>query len=116
MDNELALPHSRVAWGGPDFAVTLKAELAAQAEALPLQAALRHTSTALPETLEVMLISAEEREGCVAIRLGLFFAGMTGGCSCADDPTPVEPEAEYAELALRLDLSTGKAVAALLEA
>lgn len=114
MNGKLRLPETAAAWGTPTFAEALQRELRAHAAALPLQQALAHTSTALPETLEAMLIAAREDEGRLVLRVGLFFAGITGGCSCADDPTPVEPEPEYVEAEIGIDLSTAEARCALM--
>jgi hypothetical protein len=39
----------------------------------------------------------------------VFFSGILSGCSCADDPTPVEAQAEYCELAIAIDTASGEA-------
>ncbi|MCX7898051.1 MAG: hypothetical protein N2441_09280 [Rhodocyclaceae bacterium] len=113
MEATVYLPQSRNAWGRPEFAAILKEELRRKAHALPLERWLAKTNMAMPETLEVMLISAEEADGRVLLRVGAFFSGLTVGCACVDDPTPLTPEPEYAEIVLMLDLSTGWAACAL---
>ncbi len=111
----LHLPDALAAWGTPAFAAVLKRELAAQAAALPLQQAAAFTSVVLDAPPEVMFIGAEAMAGRLAVRVGVFFAGIVAGCACADDPTPVEAQPEYCELLLSIDRSTAAATAALIE-
>ncbi len=110
----LHLPASLAAWGTPAFADVLKRELAGQASALPLQQALSASSVALDGGIEVMLIGAQEEDGRIRAKVGVFFSGIVAGCSCADDPTPVAPQSEYCELLLLVDRQTADTVAALL--
>ncbi|MEZ5541890.1 MAG: hypothetical protein R3F42_07590 [Pseudomonadota bacterium] len=42
-------------------------------------------------------------------RAGLFYTGIIAGCSCADDPTPVEEQAEYCVVDITIDRLTGAA-------
>lgn len=111
------MPHlhaSLAAWGTPAFADVLKRELAGQASALPLQQALSACSAALDSDIEVMLIGAREESGRIQAKVGVFFSGIVAGCSCADDPTPVAPQAEYCELLLAIDKTTAAAAVTLL--
>lgn len=103
------LPASLRAWGTPDFAAVLKGELAAQAAELPLQQALRSTSTVTDEPPTVLLLAARADAGCITAKVGIFFTGILAGCSCADDPTPIEPQTEYCELEIEIDRISGKA-------
>lgn len=109
----IRLPESLHAWNTPEFAAALKRELEAQAPQLPLQGAVAATSMALDDAVAVMLIGATEEGAAIRARVGVFFAGIVAGCSCADDPTPVEPQNEYCELLLTIDKATGEAVAAI---
>lgn len=106
----IRLPLSLQAWNSAEFAGVLKRELEALGAAqLPLQQAVATTSYALDDKLEVMVIAAAEESGRIRVRIGAFFAGIVAGCSCADDPTPVEPQAEYAELLVVIDPATAAA-------
>lgn len=110
MPRELSLPRAARAWGGTDFSVVLKAELEAlPADALPLQAALTATSHVAQEPHRVRVIAVSREGRQVRARVGVFYAGIVAGCSCADDPTPVEPQPEYCELDLLLDVPSGRA-------
>jgi hypothetical protein len=102
----LQLPLALAAWNSPAFAAVLKDELAGQAAALPLQQATAYSSAALDDGIEIMLIGTEETAAVLHIRVGVFFSGIVAGCSCADDPTPVEAQPEYCELELRIDPAT----------
>lgn len=110
MPGELNLPAAARAWGTEAFATVLAAELEAlPADALPLQAGLVATSCVADVPHRVRLVSAREQAGTVNARVGVFYAGILAGCSCADDPTPVEPQPEYCELDLTLDLASARA-------
>lgn len=102
----IRMPDTVAAWNTPAFAVVMKRELAAQAAMLPLQQAAASTSVVLDVPPEILFIGAAAREGQIDIRIGVFFSGIVAGCSCADDPTPVEPQPEYCELQLSVDTVT----------
>lgn len=110
----LRLADSLAAWNSPAFAAVLQRELEQAGGAqLPLQRGLAATSVALDEKIEVMFLGAVEEPGCIRVRLGVFFAGIVAGCSCAGDPTPIEPQNEYCELLLSIDKATADASAML---
>ena len=99
----LYLPESLRAWGTADFPATLKRELAQQASHLPLQQALCRTSALADDALTVILLDARADRAALHVKVGIFFAGLLAGCSCADDPTPIEPQIEYCELGIAID-------------
>lgn len=110
----LRLPLSLAAWGSPAFAATLKQELEAQdAGCLPLQQGLSTGSAVLDNGFSVMVLGAEATPEAIRVRLGVFFSGIVAGCSCADDPTPVEAQNEYCELVLTIDRAAATASAVL---
>lgn len=109
----LHLPATLAAWGTPAFADVLRREIAAQAAALPLQQAAASTSVVLDVPPEIMFIAATAATGRLDVRVGVFFSGIVAGCSCADDPTPVEAQPEYCELILSIDRATAGASVAL---
>lgn len=103
------LPDSARAWGTADFPAALKRELAEHADELPLQQALTGTSAVADEPVTVVLLDAQADETSIHAKVGVFFAGILAGCSCADDPTPVEPQTEYCELRIAIERATGHA-------
>lgn len=105
----MRLPDSARAWGSADFPAVLKRELAAHADELPLQQALSGTSAVADEAITVVLLAAQADGATIHVKAGIFFAGILAGCSCADDPTPVEPQTEYCELQIAIERATGNA-------
>lgn len=112
----IKLPAALAAWGGADFKDTLKRELEDLEPArLPLQQAVSTTSYALDERITAIVHGAEAGPGVIRARVGVFFSGLVPGCSCADDPTPVEPQNQYCELAVAIDRATAIATVMVLE-
>lgn len=109
-----SLPASLAAWDGPDFAATLKHELAALGPGvLPLQQALTASSYALDEPVTISVIASRVEADHLLVRIGVFFQGIIAGCNCADDPTPVEALNEYAEMDVRIDRASALAQVSL---
>ncbi len=102
------------AWGRPDFMPELQCALQEQADALPLQQALSVGSHALAAAIAVRLIAAEEMATVLRLRVGIFYSSVIAGCSCADDPTPVDEQPEYCELLIDIERADGRATVALL--
>lgn len=112
----IRLPRSLAVWGSPAFADTLKQELVRGAGGqLPLQQALSAASYASDAPSDIMLIHADESADVIRVKVGVFYTGIIAGCSCADDPSPVEPVNEYCELMLCIDRHSGQTTAALLD-
>jgi hypothetical protein len=63
----------------------------------------------LDAPIQVLLLRAWEADGRLWAKLGVFYAGLIAGCSCADDPTPPEAQNEYCELAVAIDPTTAEA-------
>ena len=100
------------AWGSPQFEAALKQEIARQAGELPLQQGLA-TGNYVADTPVTVIINGIAEDGCtIRVLAGIFYQGVIGGCSCADDPTPVSEINEYCEV--RLDIDRASAAAAVL--
>lgn len=103
------------AWGARDFDVILKKEIEQlDTGQLPLQQGLSAGSYALGDKIEAMIIAAHEEDGVIRAKVGIFYSGILAGCSCADDPTPVEAQPEYCEVQVDIDRQTGETTIALL--
>ncbi len=111
----MQLPETLRAWGTPDFPATLKRELARHADELPLQQALTGTSAVSDEAITVVLLAAHADAAQIHAKVGIFFSGILAGCSCADDPTPVEAQTEYCELQLGIGQLNGATTIRLIE-
>lgn len=95
------------AWGTPHFAATLKQEIEQLGVGqLPLQQGLSMGNYVLAEPITAVVLSVTEMEKIIRIKSGIFFKSVIGGCSCADDPTPVSEINEYCELWLDIDKAT----------
>jgi len=111
----IRLPNALHAWSSPEFEAVLKREIEQLGDGqLPLQQGLKSSSHALDGPLETMIISVADELGFIRAKVGVFYSGITTGCSCADDPTPVEPQNEYCELIFVIDKSTAEATVTLL--
>lgn len=110
------LDHALQAWGTAGFEAALKQELERLDPALlPLQQGLRGSSHASEKPPQVMIIGATAQDGVIRARAGLFYTGIIAGCSCADDPTPVDEQAEYCVVEIEIDRTTGAASIELAE-
>jgi hypothetical protein len=104
------------AWNTPEFGATLKREVASLgSRLLPLQQAVSTTSVALDTPVTVILHESSETNDAVIVRIGVFFEGIVTGCSCADDPNPIEPQNEYCEFELAIDKITADTTLKLAE-
>jgi hypothetical protein len=104
------------AWGTPDFRTILKQEIAQLGvEHLPLQQGLANGNYVVAAPITVMINSVADMENVIRIKAGIFYQGVMGGCSCADDPTPTSESNEYCEVLLDIDKTTAIAMVALVE-
>ena len=105
----IRLTKSLSAWGGGDFKAVLKSEIEQiDAELLPLQEGLTTSSYALDSNIHVMIMDASEINDAIRVKVGIFYTGVIAGCSCADDPTPVNEENEYCEVELVIEKPSAK--------
>jgi hypothetical protein len=103
------------AWGTPDFKDILKKEIERMdAGRLPLQQGLSTGSYAIDDKFNVMIIGVSEAAGSIRVKAGIFYSGIIAGCSCADDPTPVNEESEYCVVQLDINKQTADTTIALL--
>jgi hypothetical protein len=48
------------------------------------------------------------------VKAGIFYTGVIAGCSCADDPTPVDELNEYCVVQFDIDRMTAETTVRLL--
>lgn len=96
------------AWGTPAFNEVLKGEIENLGDQLPLQQGLTKGSYSKGEGLSAMIIKVEDDADLIHVKAGIFYSAIIAGCSCADDPTPVEDIPEYCELRLDIDKRTAE--------
>lgn len=103
------------AWGTPAFGDILKDEIAQLgSEQLPLQQGLSTSSYALDNKLNARIISVSEEANVIRVKVGIFYTGIIAGCSCADDPTPINENNEYCEVRLDINKITAETAITLL--
>jgi hypothetical protein len=102
------------AWGTPDFEAVLRQEIAQLgADHLPLQQGLSSGNYVIDSPITVAINHVAEMENNIRVRAGIFYQGVLGGCSCADDPTPTGETNEYCEVQLDIDKITSETTIAL---
>jgi hypothetical protein len=98
------------AWPSPAFKALLKQEIEQlDVDLLPLQQGLAQTSqvgSAPPRALILGVVDEPER---LRVKVGLFYSGIIAGCSCADDPTPLDEINEYCEVRVDIDKISAEA-------
>ena len=110
------LQKSLRAFGSPEFRKILVEELQQlPIDQLPLQQGLTVSSYVADEAHKVMLIDVREDIETIHVKAGVFYSGVIAGCSCADDPTPIEMNNEYCELQLDIDKNTAQTRVRLLK-
>jgi hypothetical protein len=106
----ISLSQSLLAWSSPSFNYILKQEIGQLGTGqFPLQQGLSTSNYVLDHKFEVMIISVADEPGFIHANVGIFYYGILGGCNCADDPTPVEPQSEYCEVRVSIDKQTAEA-------
>lgn len=112
----LRLESALSVWGRPEFEATLKRELMQLGIAdLPLQAGLTSGSQAIDRPISVIIKRIDDAGHVIRARVGIFFKSVIAGCSCADDPTPLNELDEFCELQLDIDKMTADTTITLLD-
>lgn len=108
------LTQSLKAWGSPVFNEVVKQELEQLgASELPLQQGLSQSSVVSNSPYQVMIIDVAEDEYLLRVKVGIFYQGIIAGCSCADDPAPVDEQTEYCIVQCLIDRKTAEAAVTL---
>lgn len=108
------LEKSLAAWSTPAFKATLQQEIEAlDPDLLPLQEGLSQSSHVVAGNLAAIVLSTHETPDALLVQVGLSYAGIIAGCSCADDPTPVNEIDEYCVVDIRIDRRNGAAAISL---
>lgn len=101
------MPHLRKtlnAWGNEDFAKVLREEVEQLPHhQLPLQQGLRLSSYVSDEPFRAIILRVGENAGHLTALVQLFYQGVIAGCSCADDPTPIDTLTESCMLEVCID-------------
>lgn len=108
-------PHALAAWPSPAFTDAMKAEIVRMdANLLPLQQGLSRSSYANPNSVSPVILAVDEQPTHLCVKAGLFYTGIIAGCSCADDPTPIDEITEYCEVLFEIDRETAATTVTLI--
>ena len=103
------------AWKTPDFKAVLKDEIQhIDAQLLPLQQGLSQSNYACYDDFSVIIIRVSEEAHFIRVKSGIFYSGMIAGCSCADDPSPIDKLTEYCEVQFDINKETAETTLKLL--
>lgn len=65
--------------------------------------------------LSVSILKTSENDDSIIASAGLFYTGIIPGCSCADDPTPIDESNEYCEISICINKITAESIISLVE-
>jgi len=103
------------AWGTADFKAVLMRELEQlSVNELPLQQGLTTGSYALDDDIQAMILNVHETGSSIQVKAGIFYKAIIAGCSCSDDPTPIDECNEHCEVMIEIDKKSAKATIRLL--
>jgi len=104
------------ALGMPDFNEVLMREIERlSVSELPLQRGLTTGSHALDDDIQAMILNVWESDDFIHVKAGLFYRSIIAGCSCADDPTPVDEVNEHCVVQIDINKKTAEATITLLK-
>jgi len=103
------------AWGSAAFESVLKQEMARVVDDLPLQQGLALGDRVVAAPITVIIHYLHATEQVIGVRVGIFYASIIGGCSCADDPAPMGEYTEYCVVQMEIDRKTAAVSVKLLD-
>lgn len=110
----IKLTQTLAAWNSDQFKQQFKEEVEQlPADQLPLQKGLSLSSYVSAEPFKVMVISVTDDETAIYVKAGIFYSGIIAGCSCSDDPSPTDVQAEYCDVRFAIDKLTAQATLSL---
>jgi len=109
----ISLPNTLKAWQtngfDAEFTRIFKKEIARfDHKELPLQKGLSLSSYVSNEKISAIVNKTEETPDSIIINSGIFYSGIIAGCSCSDDPTPLDTQNEYCDLLINIDKHTSE--------
>jgi len=105
----ILLPASANAWDTKRFKRTFSDEVEAMDNGqLPLQQGLSQSSVVSETDFNVVILNISDTSDVIHVKTGIFYAGVIAGCSCADDPTPLDEQTEHCELLFKINKFTGE--------
>jgi len=102
-------------WKTPMFSDAFQTEIEKlDVDQLLLQQALQNGSHASREAMKIIILSSTEDDASIYVNIGVFYSSLIPGCQCDDDPSPMNVENEYCELAFVINKLTAETKIALI--
>jgi hypothetical protein len=112
----IKLEKTLLAYNSSDFNKVAKEEISNIDPALlPLQQGLSLSSYVGKTPFTIVILNSLDKTLSLNIKAGVFYTGIIAGCSCSDDPSPVDEQNEYCELQLVINKNTYETDVHLLE-
>jgi len=109
------LPLSLKAFATVSFNKVLRQEVCAlDPDLLPLQQGLQNSSYAISDKLSVTVLEVKQDDINITIKAGLLYNGIIAGCSCSDDPTPIDETNEYCDVLFCINKQTAETTVRLI--
>lgn len=105
--NVINLQNVMDSWGTTVFENCLIDEIMAlKTGVLPLQQCLRQGDMAAEQANKVSVLSCDETDESIRVKLAVFFTEIISGCSCGDEPAMLDG---YGEVVLIIDKQSSDA-------
>jgi len=102
-------------FGTDEFTKLIKAEIQDIDPALlPLQQGLSLSSYVGKSPFSAVILNLTEEISHIKIKAGIFYTGIIAGCSCSDDPSPIDEQNEYCNLQFHIDKKTYETTVSLI--
>lgn len=82
---------------------------------LPLQKGLSLSSYVGKTPFSTIILKVTDEIDTVIIKVGIFYTGIIAGCSCSDDPSPVDEQNEYCEFQFTIKKESAETEVTLLD-
>lgn len=103
----IKLEKTLLAYNSSDFNKVAKEEISNIDPALlPLQQGLSLSSYVSKTPFTIVILNSLDKTLSLNIKAGVFYTGIIAGCSCSDDPSPVDEQNEYCELQFIINKKT----------
>jgi len=104
------------AFESPEFAGMVKLEIEKlSVTELPLQQGLTTGSYALDRDIEAMILNVWGSDDFIHVKAGIFYKSIIAGCSCSDDPTPIDEVNEHCVVQIDIDKGSAETTIRLLQ-
>ena len=111
----IKVPNLLNKWNQTDIKIILKNEIQnIDPNLLPLQQGLSLSSYVGKAAFSTVILNVTEDRNNISIKTGIFYTGIIAGCSCSDDPTPVDEQNEYCELQFSINKNSAETTIKLL--